>query len=216
MRRTTVVLYDLEPEAAETYGRLHGVLGELEACGGKWHVSATAGVHDQKYHAGAGSLIKRQSVSLKAGQPPLMKVNIDVPLLPAGRQTLAFFPDRLLVFDTRGVGAVTYAELKVQGAESRFIEEGPVPADATIVGHTWRYVNKKGGPDKRFKDNRELPICAYTAVEFTSGSGLNELLQLSKRSAAGPLLEALDGMRKLSVTENCRPGEEATTIHSAR
>lgn len=201
MRRTTVVLYDLEQEVAETYGRLHAVFDELQGCGGKWHISARAGVHDQKYHAGAGALIKRHAVSLKAGQPPLMKVNLDVPLLPVGKQTLAFFPDRLLVFDHRGVGAINYTGLKVESADSRFIEEGSVPTDATIVGRTWRYVNKKGGPDKRFKDNRELPVCAYTAVAFTSESGLNELVQFSKRSAAGPLLEALDGMRQLSVTE---------------
>ncbi len=200
-RRTTVVLYDLEPEVAETYSRLHTAFDELQGCGGKWHVSAKAGVRDGKYHAGAGALIKRQAVSLKAGQPPLMKVNFDVPLLPVGRQTLAFFPDRLLVFDTRGVGAVNYTDLTVESAESRFIERDSVPADATIVDHTWSYVNKKGGPDKRFKDNRELPVCAYTAVAFTSESGLNELLQLSKRTAGGPLLEALDSMRRLAVDE---------------
>jgi hypothetical protein len=41
-------------------------------------------------------------------------------------------------------------------------------------------VNKKGGPDKRFKDNRQIPICAYDLIGFESASGLKEVLQVSR------------------------------------
>ncbi len=59
------------------------------------------------------------------------------------------------------------------------IETEGVPSDSKIVGRTWKYVNKKGGPDKRFKDNRELPIALYQAVHLNSQTGLNELLHVS-------------------------------------
>lgn len=64
-----------------------------------------------------------------------------------------------------------------------------VPVDATVVGQTWKYVNKKGTPDKRFKDNKQLPVALYEEVHLTSATGLNEVLQVS-RTGAGKALES--------------------------
>ena len=97
-----------------------------------------------------------------------------------GRQTLYFFPDRVLVYDVNGVGAVNYNSLQVSVSPTRFIEDEGVPRDAEIVDKTWRYVNKSGGPDKRFKDNRQIPICRYEQISLSSSTGLNEILQVSR------------------------------------
>jgi hypothetical protein len=86
----------------------------------------------------------------------------------------------VLVYDRDGVGAVSYNQLFINVGDSQFIESDSVPPDAMIVGRTWKYVNKSGGPDRRFKDNNEIPICLYQNISFTSHSGLDELLQLSK------------------------------------
>ena len=45
--------------------------------------------------------------------------------------------------------------------------------------HTWKYVNKSGGPDKRFKDNKKLPVCLYGQVELKASLGLNTVLMFS-------------------------------------
>ena len=128
---------------------------------------------------------------LRKELPGGVRTNVEVPTIPAGRQTLCLFPDRLLVFDKEGVGAVSYAALEVETAPTRFIESESVPSDATVVGQTWRYVNKSGGPDKRFKDNRQIPICAYEEVTLKSATGLNEAFQLSKQGSGPPLREAV-------------------------
>jgi hypothetical protein len=209
LRKTTVILFDLEADVSKVYERLHEAFQDLKACGRVWHVEAKAGVRDTKYHAGAGSLIKRRAVSVTFGQPPLVKTNVDVPLLPAGRQVLAFMPDRLLVFERSGVGAVPYPDLIVERSETRFIDEETVPSDATVVDKTWRYVNKKGGPDKRFKDNRELPVCAYSQLRFSSGSGLNEVFQMSRRWGGEPQIAALAAMVRLSSGQPDQPSNPA-------
>ncbi|WP_462388382.1 hypothetical protein [Acidovorax sp. Q11] len=59
------------------------------------------------------------------------------------------------------------------GKSIRFIEDGSPPRDAQVIDRTWRYVNKKGGPDKRFKNNRELPVCLYDELQLSSSTGLN-------------------------------------------
>jgi hypothetical protein len=68
----------------------------------------------------------------------------------------------------------------------RFVEDGRVPSDAKIVGHTWRHPNKNGGPDRRFTNNVQLPVCAYEEMLFSSKSGLNELVQVSVEGRTGP------------------------------
>ena len=65
------------------------------------------------------------------------------------------------------------------------------------MGHTWKYVKKKGGPDKRFKDNRELPIVVCEGLHFTSATGLNELVQVSRSGAGAPLEAAIRHMAGL-------------------
>jgi hypothetical protein len=114
-----------------------------------------------------------------------------------GRQILYFFPDRILVFGPNGVGAVGYRDLNVTIYPQRFIEDGGVPADAQVVDYTWQYVNKTGGPDRRFKNNRQLPVCLYEELHFTSASGLNEVIQLSRQGPGNDLAKAL---RALAAT----------------
>lgn len=100
--------------------------------------------------------------------------------MAVGRQTLYFFPDRVFIFDSGRVGAVSYPNLQVAVSPTRFIEDARPPGDAKVVDKTWKYVNKRGGPDKRFKDNRELPVCLYEEVTLCSATGLNEVIQLSR------------------------------------
>jgi hypothetical protein len=65
------------------------------------------------------------------------------------------------------------------------------------VGKTWRFVNKKGGPDKRFNNNRELAVCLYSRVLFQSSSGLNELFHVSRQAIGSKQVAALRSMAKL-------------------
>jgi hypothetical protein len=109
---------------------------------------------------------------------------VKLPTLAAGQSTLYFFPDRLLVYDSGGVGAVSYADLKIETLESKFVEDRNVPRDSHQITTTWRYVNKKGGPDRRFSNNPELPVMQYGVFSFSSSSGLNALFLCSRSDIA--------------------------------
>ena len=79
------------------------------------------------------------------------------------------------------------------------------PRDAVVVGQTWKHPNKNGGPDRRFANNRQLPICLYESIYLRSPNGLNELLQVSSRghaqhlSAAAQRLVTTIGVRNNSL-----------------
>ena len=81
-----------------------------------------------------------------------------------GRRSLYFFPDRILIHDKSRFGAISYSNVQVQLDNTRFIESSGVPRDARIIGQTWQYVNQNGSPDKRFKNNRQIPIASYSSL----------------------------------------------------
>jgi hypothetical protein len=192
--KTTVLFYAFEPEMEQAYERLHDAGAMLAKCSKMWTILAEGSVRDRKYHAGANKLIERKDSSIGTAPPPFVKTNIEVVSLTVGAKSLYFFPDRLLIFEGSDVGAVDYAHLAVQLEATQFIETGGVPHDAKVVGQTWRFVNKSGGPDKRFKDNRQLPICSYDEVTFNSPSGLHSVVQVSQQGVASWLAKAVPNM----------------------
>jgi hypothetical protein len=73
LRKTTVILYDLEPDIEAAYARLHDAFGVLRSCSRIWHIEAKAEIRDRKYHAGATAGFKLTQVSLITGAPPFIK-----------------------------------------------------------------------------------------------------------------------------------------------
>lgn len=194
-RKTALILYNLESGAENAYRKVNETFEKLNSANRKWHIDASGTARDSKYHAGAGTIIRRTTVEFDSKPPAFVRTNIPVPTIPVGKQILCFFPDRLLVFDGPSTGAVPYNSLRIDVQATRFIEAEKPPPDGEIVGTTWRYANKDGGPDRRFKDNEELPILIYDDIHFSSPSGLNELIQISR---SGIAIEFANAVKELS------------------
>jgi len=205
--RTVVLMYDLDPAAEAAYDGLHRAFAAMAAAQGRWVVSAQGSTRDWKRNAGASTIVARTPVLLSTAPPGNVRTNVAVPMIPAGAHTLYFFPDRVLVYGRDGVGAVPYGRLWIRFVPTRFIESGIVPRDATVVDHTWAYVNRSGGPDRRFRDNRQIPVALYDEIQLYSDSGLNVVLQLS-RLGTGEHLRAAIG--QLADVASAPGGRQAT------
>lgn len=96
LRKTTVILYELESDVETAYKRLHDFFSLLRSCSRTWHIEARGEVRDRKYHAGASGIVKRKQVGLNTSAPPYIRTNVEVPIITVGKQVLAFMPDRLL------------------------------------------------------------------------------------------------------------------------
>jgi hypothetical protein len=180
LKGTAILNYSLESDAAHNFANLQAPFRQLAQSERVWHIEAKGYTPDWKRNAGVNTLLNRKEVRPSFSRPPKVQCNLELPTLKAGKTTLYFFPDRLLVYDSSGVGAVPYADLEVHTETSRFVESEKVPGDSQQVDSTWQYVNKKGGPDRRFSNNRQLPIMPYGVVAFSSGSGLNALFMCSR------------------------------------
>ncbi|MBB5208317.1 hypothetical protein [Chiayiivirga flava] len=191
-----MLFYDLAENALANYERLVAAADAVGACTKKWRIDAQGRVSDPKYHAGAGHLVKRSATFFDRHHAfPYLALNVDAPMARSDSALFVFLPDRLLVKERGVIGAVSYENLRASARDGRFIEEESVPSDAQVVGRTWRYVNKRGGPDRRFKYNRQLPVCAYNELDLESDSGLRARFSLSRAGAAQALSAWLNSQR---------------------
>ena len=151
-RRSVVVLYDLESDAAEAYEALTKAFDDLAASSMKWHVDSGGAVrdlHTWKRNAGATTILDKRPTEFEYELPRVLKANVTPPSMKVGKETLYWLPDVVLVVESGKVGAVAYDMLEMNWQDSRFIEEEAVPHDAQVVGQTWKHPNKSGGPDRR-------------------------------------------------------------------
>ena len=121
-------------------------------------------------------------------------------------------PDVVLCWQHGTFGAVSYRDLQVRDSTTRFIEDGWVPSDAAVVDRTWRYVNKSGGPDRRFNNNAQLPVVKYGVLYLSSATGLNIHLNSFERNFEPCVCELLAGTPEPTF----RVAATEIVVHSAR
>ncbi|WP_407114792.1 DUF4236 domain-containing protein [Bradyrhizobium sp. LMG 9283] len=181
---TVSLEYELSAEHSSRFETLASAFHDLASCGGIWNVPLEMQEADWKRNAGASKLIQRHPISLGRDKPHLVKSNVDFLKLPLGKETFYLTPDAILVTAGRTIAAFAYQDVQFAFRNAQFIEEVTPPHDAIVVDQTWRYVNRKGGPDRRFNNNRQLPICLYGEIDMRSAAGVNERIQCSRGDVA--------------------------------
>lgn len=78
----------------------------------------------------------------------------------------------------------------------------------TLIETTWQYVNREGGPDRRFKGNRQIPVLLYSVLDLVH-TDFRVRLQFSRRDAAANATAALSAFRRVVA------GTGTTATHPA-
>jgi hypothetical protein len=195
IRRSVVLFYGFDETTEKIFDNLLNGFKRLQNCCRIVQITAQGNIqnpYEKKTHAGATSLISIKPIKLDEQPPNFLKTNIPIPVIRGTNQKIYFFPDRLLIETAGSLGATEYEHLKIESSRSRFIENGIVPRDAKVVNYTWVYVNKNGGPDNRYKNNRQIPIIECTELSIHSENGFNMLLQLSNNDICTEFQQTLD------------------------
>jgi hypothetical protein len=182
-RRSIRIKYELEGTAKIIAKTLAETFDDVAQCIRTWSVQTQQQTSDWKRNAGATVLEERERIYLKHKRPRCIRGEVTFPAVITKQQELYFLPDAILVVKGRATAALAYQELQFENVLVSFRETEHVPSDATVTGQTWRFVSKAGGPDRRFKNNSQIPICRYGEMRFGSDSGLKCLVQYSKASA---------------------------------
>jgi DNA polymerase III subunit epsilon len=193
--------YRLGDEEKRKHEILQTAFNSLEGSRRLWQINAFGNTDDWKRNGGANQLIKRTNASTGRGTPRSFRANVEVPSLKLKRETLYFLPDMLFVQQRRTFGSVAYASLVIADSVTRFNETEDVPSGAQVVGTTWRFVNRSGGPDRRFNNNRQIPVVLYGEIALRSKSGLRVAMMTSCPEASHSFAE---GIREMQV---CKPAQ---------
>lgn len=194
-RKTIEIYYTFDEQVTELHKQFLQCFKTFASSSKIWqslHISATG---DKKYHGGASLLVSRVAVGgIHTHKVPLLhlKTNATIPCIVLKNTELYFFPERLIIKRGNKFGAAFYKNISIEQAQSNFIESETLPSDAVVVDYTWKYLNKSGGPDRRFSDNQRLPVCRYSEYTFKSDSGLFEAIMTSKIGAMDQFAKFLE------------------------
>jgi hypothetical protein len=158
-----------------------------------WDITADKATDQFSERTLASRSINRQTVTFDFSSTDLIKftgramrfenVNGDDILLYPGVAVMPRADEAFALIDIR--------ELQIHAERRGFHETDGVPSDANIVGYTWAKTNKDGSPDRRFKDNYQIPICIYGNITFKSQTGVTEEYMVSNADAAQAFAEAV-------------------------
>lgn len=164
--------YELDEESKIVYDKLTNIWTSLNNNNHLWQVMESAKFTNSRVYGGAQNGVTLTLIKATSKIPFFIKLNFTPFGLQLGKNQLLFLPDKLLVIDDNKVGAINYSDIDINFSKTSFVETGIIPSDAKILRQTWLKVNKDGSPDKRYKDNRQVPVCEYGQIEISSGNSL--------------------------------------------
>jgi len=182
--RTTTLCYELDAESRSAFAAMQRGCAGLANSARIWRVFSEVPAWDWKSSAGASPSIQRRVIRAGAMKAPFIATQWKVYGIALGAARLFFLPDQVFVFENGTYSTIPYDQIRVDARPKRFIERGAVPPDAEVVDHTWQYVRKDGAPDRRFANNRRIPVVEYGLVSLRSPFGIDCHLYISDVSRA--------------------------------
>ena len=170
---TVPVEYEFDAESKSQYDSMKQKWVSLNSSKKLWQILTSSTVTNKKIAAGASNLITRKKMTISQKKPSFFKTSETFICLLLKKETIYLLPDKALIIKGSNIGAVDYNTLHITGEEYNFIEDEVVPKDAVVIRKTWLKVNKDGSPDKRFKGNRQIPVCKYGLIKLTTSSGMD-------------------------------------------
>jgi hypothetical protein len=185
---------DIAPEIEAKYKTLLDAYKTLITSDRIWDITSSVSTDRAQTRSAASTTVTRRLVKYDFGNIDIIKSKFDaLHFENANGGDLYIYPAFVAIVDGhKKFGLVDMRELYFGFHGQRFLEEEKVPNDAAVVDHTWAKVNKNGSPDKRFKDNYQIPICQYGEIELTSSTGLNEAYQISSYSNTEKFASAME------------------------
>lgn len=185
--------YDFDETNAQYYELLQKFLNEIASSDKLWLI-------ETKYN-NTGNNAVRIPAKITQKVPYYMKTNISSSCLTIGDKEIYFLPNKVLLSARYKTSGVDFSELEFEFGETTFAEQQGVPKDSEVDGYTWLYINKKGEPDKRYKNNPKFPKCLYGTINIKHGNGLNLSLMLSSKKRTEQAKKYYENMCNLNIRE---------------
>lgn len=187
---------DVPAQVAEVYEQLRVAFIAMAGSDAVWDNVAQRTTDQRVERTSASSTVERHRVKFEMTNCSVIAFDAPVPCLRNHNGGhLFFYPGFVFVRDHRGAIAVLDAsEVSLAGRQLGFIECEKVPSDAEVIEHTWFKTNKDGSPDRRFRDNYEIPVVRYGCLTVESDRGLSDEWMVSNVDATLSFVAAWERM----------------------
>lgn len=195
--------YNFDTDFEDYYACLNLFLSELASNSRLWGILKSYHEENTKYSSGSASTFARTLLKLKKQNAKYLKSNVEYYCLEYMKNKFYFLPDRMLIDSGSTAKSVRYSELQCSFDTINYVEEDDwVSGDTEVIEKTWKYTNKDGSADRRFKDNPQLPICKYGTMQMKSNNGLDMLFFYSNCTKMPMLKELYDSLvvKRLNFT----------------
>jgi len=200
-RKTVTVVYELNKDIKTAFDKLNKGFKEFENTEKIWRIETQQATDDWKRNSGASNLVNRKIFQILKELPHFFDSNIIPHGFKIDNKQYYFFPDRILIYQGKEVGMTFYSELYIDSNITRFIEDEGVPEDSEVVDHNWKYMNKNGGPDRRFNNNHQIPVVLYSEINLHTKSGINLKFQASNKKVGDNFLKLFEEIRKAKISK---------------
>lgn len=155
---------------------------ELLQCCKIWDLTSRQDTDKFRQRTIADESLERKLITARVHKSlEFIKSDVDNLYIPnLNGADIYIYPTFIILFkDYKKFSIHDLQNVEVSARASSFQEEQGVPKDSEVVGHTYKYTNKNGQPDKRFNNNYEIPVVRYGDFRLRSDSGINERYQFS-------------------------------------
>jgi hypothetical protein len=185
--------FDLDQPTLKAFDDLTAAFQDVAGCECIWDITDSE-VHDRRItRASASTVVSRVPVQFSMGDDSGIIESAHTPLrlYNANGADLLIFAGIVLMPGTREFGLIDLRDVKVEFSSIRFTERDRVPCDAQVIGQTWAKCNKDGSPDRRFKDNYQIPVVYYGEITLRTSTGVYESYEFSSHAKAQRFANAL-------------------------
>lgn len=188
--------YELDNELKSTFQEYVTSWNYLTKSHYIWQIVQMAGIKNLKKNAGAENAVERKNMKIKVGVPWYLKSNLKFPILKFRKETLILLPDKVLLVHKWHAGAVSQKNVNIFFDTAKMIEDEYRPLDSELIQHQWLHVNKDGSRDKRYVDNKQLPVYKYGKIDISSPEGIKESFLVSNEKLSSKLKESYEKYKK--------------------
>lgn len=136
----------------------------------------------RKGFGGATKLVSNGKLSISSGVPNLAATNFVPLLFEVELRNIFLLPHLIVIQSGSATQARSYDAIRLEVSEWQ-MQVNSVPQGSEFLGYVWRFMNKDGGPDRRYNDNYQIPVIRAWEIDFFI-QGIGELhLAFSSRNA---------------------------------
>lgn len=189
------VFYDFK-SSNDIYEELINLFDKTPKSEKIWYVESVVKNIERRKNAGAETSSDLKDLVITYDAPFFMQSNIKCVSIKFLNDKIYIFPDKILIYKNRKISAVNLNSLNISLSIKNYVVYNDFASDSEILYYTWKYVNNNGSPDRRFKNNGQIPVCKYGQLEIVGPEAFHIIITISNHN------NACDFYRKRLIFDN--------------